>query len=63
MFSLIHAQWLSEYMFIQDTTVAKLMKKIDDQGRMIREQGEMIKKLEETLTQYTKGKNAQSSSG
>ena len=54
-------------MSFQDTTVAELMKKIDDQERMIREQsgtireqGEMMKRFEETLKQY---KSAQGGSG
>ena len=48
------------YTILQDATVAELMKmqgvvmkKMDDQERMIREQGEMIRKLEETLKQFT----------
>ena len=66
--------WPYAYMYVwmsfQDCIFAELMKKIDDQERMIREQsgtireqGEMMKKFEETLKQCMKEKSAQGGSG
>ena len=40
-----------------------MMKKIDKQERILREQGEMMKKFEETLKQCMKEKSAQGGSG